>query len=99
MSIVITGASGQLGRLTAELVLDRVLASEVILTTRRPEALSDLAERGVRDRQADFDQPETLAEAFAGGEKLLLISTDDLAGRPPRSLREVFEAHRDELLQ
>jgi NAD(P)H dehydrogenase (quinone) len=66
MSIVITGASGQLGRLTAELVLDRVPAPEVILTTRRPEALSDLAERGATVRQADFDQPETLAEAFAG---------------------------------
>ena len=81
MSIVITGASGQLGRLTAELVLDRVPASEVILTTRRPEVLSDLAERGVRIRQADFDRPETLAEAFAGGENLLLISTDDLGRR------------------
>ena len=48
MSIVITGASGQLGRLTAELVLDRMRGSEVILTTRRPQAISDLAERGAR---------------------------------------------------
>jgi NAD(P)H dehydrogenase (quinone) len=71
MSIVITGASGQLGRLTAELVLDRVPASEVILTTRRPEPLSDLVERGATVRPADFDRPETLAEAFAGGERLL----------------------------
>ena len=81
MTIVITGASGQLGRLTAELVLDRMRASEVILTTRRPEALSDLAERGATVRLADFDRPETLAEAFAGGEKLLLISADDLGRR------------------
>src|SRR3712207_8109861 len=51
--IVITGASGQLGRLTAELVLDRVPTSEVILTTRRPESLSDLAERGASVRKAD----------------------------------------------
>ena len=43
MSIVITGASGHLGRSTAELVLGRVPASEVILTTRHPEELSDLA--------------------------------------------------------
>jgi NAD(P)H dehydrogenase (quinone) len=48
MSIVITGASGQLGRLTAELILDRMRGSEVILTTRRPQAISDLAERGAR---------------------------------------------------
>ncbi len=84
MSIVITGASGQLGRLTAELVLDRMRASDVILTTRRPEALSYLAERGARVRQADFDRPETLAEAFAGGERLLLISTAPPSRRPGR---------------
>ena len=94
MSIVITGASGQLGRLTAELVLDRVPASEVILTTRRPEALSDLAERGATIRQADFDRPETLAEAFAGGERLLLISTDDL-GRRAAQHRAAIEAARE----
>ena len=93
MSIVITGASGQLGRLTAELVLDRMPASEVILTTRRPEALSDLAERGVRVRQADFDRPETLAEAFAGGVILLLISADDLGRRAAQ--HRAIEAARD----
>jgi NAD(P)H dehydrogenase (quinone) len=94
MSIVITGASGQLGRLTAELVLDRVPAPEVILTTRRPEALSDLAERGATVRPADFDRSETLAEAFAGGEKLLLISTNDL-GRRTAQHRAAIEAARD----
>ena len=94
MSIVITGASGQLGRLTAELVLDHVPASEVILTTRRPEALSDLAERGATVRPADFDRSETLAEAFAGGEKLLLISTDDL-GRRTAQHRAAIEAARE----
>jgi NAD(P)H dehydrogenase (quinone) len=94
MSIVITGASGQLGSLTAELVLDRVPASEVILTTRRPEALSDLAERGAKVRQVDFDRPETLAEAFAGGERLLLISTDDL-GRRTAQHRAAIEAARE----
>ena len=94
MSIVITGASGQLGRLTAELVLDRTPASEVTLTTRRPEALSDLAERGARVRLADFDRPETLAEAFAGGEKLLLISADDL-GRRAAQHRAAIEAARE----
>jgi NAD(P)H dehydrogenase (quinone) len=94
MSIVITGASGQLGRLTAELVLDRVPASEVILTTRRPETLSDFAERGATVRQADFDRPERLAEAFAGGERLLLISTDDL-GRRTAQHRAAIEAARE----
>src|SRR4028119_243787 len=65
MSIVITGACGQLGRSTAELVLGRVPAFKVILTTRHPEALSAFAGRGAKVRRADFDRPETLAEAFA----------------------------------
>jgi NAD(P)H dehydrogenase (quinone) len=81
MSIIITGASGHLGRLTAEVVLDLVPPPEVVLTTRRPEALSDLAGRGADFRRADFGHPETLAGAFAGGERLLLISTDAVGVR------------------
>lgn len=81
MSIVITGASGHLGRSTAEMVLDRVPASEVILTTRHPEELSDLAERGAEVREADFGRPDALVGAFGGGEKLLLISTDAVGTR------------------
>jgi len=81
MSIVITGASGHLGRATAELVLDRMPAPEVILTTRHPEALSDLAARGAEVREADFERPETLEMAFEGGDKLLLISTDAVGAR------------------
>ncbi len=94
MSIVITGASGQLGRLTAELVLARVPASEVTLATRHPEALSDFVGRGARVRQADFDHPETLAEAFAGGERLLLISADAV-GRRVAQHRAAIEAARE----
>ena len=81
MSIVIMGASGHLGRSTAEMVLDRVPASEVILTTRYPEELSDLAERGAEVREADFGRPEALVRAFESGEKLLLISTDVVGAR------------------
>jgi NAD(P)H dehydrogenase (quinone) len=81
MSIVITGASGHLGRSTAELVLSRVPASGVILTTRHPEELSDLAQRGAEVRMADFGRPETLVGAFEGGDKLLLISTDAVGAR------------------
>jgi len=81
MSIVITGASGHLGRSVAETVLGLVSPSEVVLTTRRPESLSGLAARGADVRRADFGRPDTLAEAFAGGERLLLISTDAVGTR------------------
>ena len=93
MSIVITGASGHLGRSTAELVLGRVPAREVVLTTRHPEELSDLAERGAEVREADFESPQTLVGAFEGGEKLLLISTQDLDRRASQH-RAAIEAAR-----
>jgi NAD(P)H dehydrogenase (quinone) len=81
MSIAITGASGQLGRLTAEALLERVAPSEVVLVTRSPDAVSDLAERGAVVRAGDFDDPASLAPAFAGVERLLLISASVIGSR------------------
>lgn len=83
MSYVITGAAGNLGRRTAELMLQRVGAAEVVLVTRRPDDLAELAGRGADVRGADFDDPESLAPAFAGGDRLLLISTDVVGERVP----------------
>jgi NAD(P)H dehydrogenase (quinone) len=74
----ITGASGHLGRLVTQELLDRgVAADDLVLVTRTPEALAD--RRNVR--RGDFSAPDSLAEAFAGIDRLLLISTDDLATR------------------
>src|ERR1700745_3953117 len=75
MRVIVTGASGQLGRLAAEQLLGRLSPEELILVTRPPHALADLAERGVEVRHGDFDEPASLAEAFAGGDRMLLIST------------------------
>lgn len=81
MTIAITGASGPLGRATAEFVLQAVDPSQVVLTTRRPEAVADLAARGADVRRADFTDPSTLSTAFAGVDRLLLISTDAIGSR------------------
>ena len=81
MTIAITGASGGLGRITAELALKEVDPGEIVLTTRRPEALADLAALGAQVRRADFTDPDTLPSAFAGVDRLLLISTDAVGGR------------------
>jgi NAD(P)H dehydrogenase (quinone) len=81
MKVIVTGASGQLGRLVAEHLLDRLSPSELILVTRRPHALADLAERGVEVRRGDFDEPASLVEAFAGGDRMLLISTLAIGSR------------------
>src|SRR5438105_2607025 len=91
MSVIVTGASGQLGRLVAEELLDRVAPSELVLVTRRPKALAYLAERGVQIRHGDFDDPASLSEAFAGGERLLLISTGAIGRRVPQH-RAAIEA-------
>lgn len=81
MRAVITGASGNLGRRTAELLLDQIQPSDVVLVTRRPESLSNLAELGAVVRFGDFDQPDSLAEAFVGSDRLLLVSTDIVGQR------------------
>lgn len=91
MSLVITGASGHLGRRTAELLLDQVEPSTVVLVSRRPEELADLVARGASARHGDFDDPPSLAAAFTGGERLLLISTDALGRRVPQH-RNALEA-------
>lgn len=74
MKTIITGASGQYGSLAVKKLLDRIPAEDLILITRRPEKLAELAERGVQVRYGDFDKPQSLVEAFRGGEKMLLIS-------------------------
>lgn len=79
--LVITGASGQLGRRVAELLLDQGCRDRLILVTRQTQKLADLAQRGAELRYGDFDDAASLAAAFAGGDRLLLISATDLARR------------------
>ena len=75
MSIVVTGATGHLGRLAVDALLRRgIPAAEIIATGRNIAGIKDLADRGVVVRQADFAAPDSLAAAFAGADRLLLIS-------------------------
>lgn len=84
MSLVITGAGGHLGRRTAELLLDQVEPADVVLVSRRPEELAGLTARGATARSGDFDDPTSLPAVFAGGDRLLLISTDAVGRRVPQ---------------
>ncbi len=82
MSIVVTAASGQLGRAVVTSLLDRGAApADVVATSRRPESLADLADRGVQVRRADYSEPATLTEALAGAERVLLVSGDEFGRR------------------
>jgi NAD(P)H dehydrogenase (quinone) len=82
MSIVITGANGLLGRLViADLLARGVPADEITGVVRSPEKGADL---GVRLHIADYDQPETFANAFAAGDRVLLISGSEPGRRVPQ---------------
>jgi len=81
--LLVTGASGQLGQLVVEALL-QAGQTNLIATTRQPENLAHFARRGVEVRVADFNQPESLVSAFAGATRLLLISTVDVGSRIPQ---------------
>ncbi|MEU2568616.1 SDR family oxidoreductase [Streptomyces althioticus] len=77
MSIVVTGASGKLGRHVVEQLLEKVPAGQVTAVVRSPEKVADLAERGVRVAVADYNAPETFDGLFTAGDKVLLISGNE----------------------
>jgi NAD(P)H dehydrogenase (quinone) len=76
-TLLVTGASGQLGKRVVELLLD-AKPGRVIAATRTPEKLAALAARGAEVRKADFLDPASLRAAFAGADRMLLVSTGDL---------------------
>jgi NAD(P)H dehydrogenase (quinone) len=79
--IVVTGATGQLGRLVVEGLLKKVPPAEVVAAVRDPAKAAEFAARGVQVRRADYDDPASLATAFAGADKVLLISSSTPGGR------------------
>ncbi|MEP7244405.1 MAG: SDR family oxidoreductase [Gammaproteobacteria bacterium] len=92
MRLIVTGASGQFGRMVTERLLERVSASDLILVTRNPSTLAHLKARGAEVRAGDFDKPESLPAAFAGGERMLLISTLSVGRRAEQHLRALNAA-------
>jgi NAD(P)H dehydrogenase (quinone) len=81
MTIGISGAGGQLGRATTDLLLERVSPDELVLVTRDPGQLQGYADRGAQVRQGDFREPGGLPAAYDGVDTLLLISGADIGQR------------------
>nr|WSW67464.1 SDR family oxidoreductase [Streptomyces sp. NBC_00995] len=81
MSIVVTGATGELGRLVVEDLLTVVPAGGIAAVVRDKEKAAALAARGVELRIADYNRPETLADAFRAGDRVLLISGSEVGSR------------------
>ncbi|MFJ3667099.1 NAD(P)H-binding protein [Streptomyces sp. NPDC090106] len=76
--IVVSAASGALGRLVVERLLSRVPAKDLAVAVRSPDSVAALAARGVEIRRGDYDDPATLTSAFARADRLLLISSPEL---------------------
>lgn len=89
--IVVTGASGQLGRLVIESLLTRLPAHQIVAAVRNPASVADLAAQGIQVRQADYTQPASLDAALQGAEKVLLISSSEVGQRLPQH-RNVIDA-------
>lgn len=95
MSMVITGASGHLGRL----IVDQLLAAgtppeEIVATGRDTGKLADLARSGVTVRRADFADPSTLDDAFAGADAMVLVSTTTVGERFDNARNAIDAARR-----
>jgi NAD(P)H dehydrogenase (quinone) len=85
MTIAITGASGHLGRRVTEILIAEhgVAPGDLVLITRSPDKLAEVAARGAQVRHGDFDDPASLPSAFAGADRALIISTDLVGTRVP----------------
>ncbi|MFC0507819.1 SDR family oxidoreductase [Micromonospora costi] len=95
MAIVVTGATGHLGRLIVESLLDRgVPADGIVALGRDTGRLADLHARGVTVRQADYNDVDSLRAAFAGADKLVYVSGTEL-GRRVEQARNVITAARE----
>jgi NAD(P)H dehydrogenase (quinone) len=86
--LLVTGASGHLGREVVEQLLNAG-ATNVVAGSRRPEVLADLTVKGAEAAKVDFDDPASLERAFAGVDRVLIISTD--AGTPVQQRRRQHE--------
>lgn len=78
MTILVTGASGHLGHLVVDALLERgAPASDIVAGGRSVDKLADLADRGVRAVALDYNAPETIAAALEGVDSVLLISASE----------------------
>lgn len=89
--IVVTGASGQLGRLVVEELAANVGPSQIVATARSTGKLADLVDRGITVRELDYGRPATITAALDGATQVLLISSSEI-GRRVDQHRNVIEA-------
>lgn len=84
MKIAITGATGQLGNLVIEQLLQLTAAQNIVALVRNIDKAEHFKAQGIELREFDYDSPETLVPALSGIDKLLLISANEIGRRTPQ---------------
>ncbi|MCO6004449.1 NAD(P)H-binding protein [Actinoallomurus purpureus] len=90
--IIVTGATGQLGRQIVERLLTRVPAHRVGVSVRDPQKAKAFADQGVRVRQGDFTDAAGLARAFEGVSQVLIVSVDKMGEECVQQHRAAIDA-------
>lgn len=93
--ILVTGATGQLGRLVIEQLLKTESPESIIAAVRSPEKAADLAAQGVQIRALDYTNPASIQTALKGADKVLLISSSEVGQRFPQH-KNVIDAAKAE---
>jgi NAD(P)H dehydrogenase (quinone) len=81
MKIAVTGATGQLGQLVVNNLLEHGSSTQVIAVVRDAEKARPIAERGAEVRVASYGDPSALEAAFSGVDKVLLVSSNEVGQR------------------
>ena len=84
MKIAITGATGQLGNLVIEQLLQLTAAQNIVALVRKIDKAEHFKVQGIEPREFDYDRPETLVPALLGIDKVLLISANEIGRRTPQ---------------
>jgi len=92
MSIVVTGATGNLGRFVIEGLLEKVPAEQITAVVRNAEKAAGFAARGVKIAVADYSAPETFDDILSAGDKVLLISGSEVGNDRVAQHRVVLDA-------
>lgn len=91
--ILVTGATGHFGKATIDHLLNKgVLANTIVALVRDENKAQDLKAKGVQVKIGDYNDYQTLINAFKGIEKLLLVSSSDLEHRTQQQLNAIMAA-------
>ncbi len=93
--IVVTGATGRLGSQIVDRLLERVPANQIGVSVRDTDLAAHFAARGVRVRRGDYSDPDSLTDAFAGADQVLIVSASTIGEEALRKHRSAIDAARD----